>query len=196
MLKLGDKTLMGIILPTILVGLLIAVPYIDRNPYRSMYKRPVAVGLGILFALALVVLSYMGLPEFGIQTPAATRIIQDLAPEEGEGPLHEVPYDQLQVGVYPVVDDVPKDICPDLDYGCPELTAMFTEYSERILEAATNEELQEFERLPNAEAVMLIQDWQADLKKTTFRILWDDVETGERKSYEHHVYLHEERSPD
>lgn len=196
MLKLGDKTLMGIILPTLLVGLLIAVPYIDRNPYRSMYRRPVAVGLGILLALALVVLSYMGLPEYGIQTPAATRIIQDLAPEEGEGPLHEVPYDQLQVGVYPVMEDAPKDLCPDLDYGCPELTTMFREYSERVIEASTNEELFDFERLPNAEAVMVIQDWQADLKKVTFRILWDDVETGERKSSEHHVYLHKERSAD
>jgi quinol-cytochrome oxidoreductase complex cytochrome b subunit len=196
MLKLGDKTLMGIILPTALVVLLIAVPYIDRNPYRSMYRRPVAVGLGILFALMLVVLSYMGLPEYGIQTPAATRIVQDLAPEEGEGPLHEVPYDQLHAGIYTVMEDLPRDLCPDVNYGCPDMTAMFTEYNERVIEATTNEHLEDFERLPNAEAVMVIQDWQEALKKVTFRILWDDVETGERKSYEHDVYLHENRSPD
>jgi ubiquinol-cytochrome c reductase cytochrome b subunit len=46
MLKLGDKTMMGIILPTILVALLVGLPYIDRNPHRSMYKRPLAIGLG------------------------------------------------------------------------------------------------------------------------------------------------------
>jgi quinol-cytochrome oxidoreductase complex cytochrome b subunit len=94
MLKLGDKTLMGIILPTLLVVLLFAVPYIDRNPYRSFVKRPFAVAIGVLFLLILIALSYMGLPLYGIETPAATRIIQDIAPEEGPGPLFEVPFDQ------------------------------------------------------------------------------------------------------
>ena len=68
MLKLGDKILMGIIIPTILVALLVALPYIDRNPYRSLYKRPMAVAIGILAVLVLVVLSYMGTPVYGIAT--------------------------------------------------------------------------------------------------------------------------------
>jgi quinol-cytochrome oxidoreductase complex cytochrome b subunit len=55
MLKLGDKVLMGIIIPTILVALLVALPYIDRNPYRSLYRRPWAVGIGIFAVLVLVV---------------------------------------------------------------------------------------------------------------------------------------------
>ena len=54
MLKLGDKSLMGIVLPTILVLLLIGLPYIDRNPYRSMYKRPIAVALGLLGVAAIL----------------------------------------------------------------------------------------------------------------------------------------------
>jgi quinol-cytochrome oxidoreductase complex cytochrome b subunit len=203
LLKLGDKTLMGIIIPTIIFGLLFAVPYIDRNPSRSMYKRPVALALGFLAALALVVLSYMGLPQYGIDTPAATRIIQDLAPEEGEGPLHEVPYEELVLGVYTVSEDIPRELCPGLSYedeggnlvvGCPHLTAVFAEYSERVIEASTNEELPDNERLPNAEAVMVIQDWQADLRKVTLRITWDDVGTGERKTYERDIFLHRERS--
>ena len=78
---------MGIILPTILFGVLFGVPYLDRNPHRSMFKRPWAVAIGIFFVLLMVQLSYMGLPGYGIETPAATRIVQDLAPEEGAGPL-------------------------------------------------------------------------------------------------------------
>ncbi len=69
MLKLGDKTLMGIIIPTITCCCTLGLPYIDRNPYRRLVKRPVAVAVGILAVLMLVMLSYMGLPEWGIEMP-------------------------------------------------------------------------------------------------------------------------------
>lgn len=195
MLKLGDKTLMGIILPTIIVAILVGVPYIDRNPHRSLYKRPLAVSLGLLATLGIIALSYMGLPQYNIQTPAATRIIQDLAPEEGVGPLRAVPFEQLEPGAYEVTigGEVPRDLCPDIDYGCPELTEVFEQYSERVTHAATATDLQPFERLPNAEAVMVIENWQTDLKKVTMRILWDDPVNGDRKSYEKHYFLHRDR---
>ncbi len=193
MLKLGDKSLMGIVIPSILALLLVALPYIDRNPFRSMYKRPYAVGIGILSVLVLVVLSYMGLPEYAIETPAANRIIQDLVPEEGVGPLRAVPFEQLSAGIYEVGESVPRDLCPTLDFGCPELTAVFREYSDRVNFAATRADLKPFERLPDAQAVLLIEDWQTDLKKITLRINWSDVEDGSGKSYEKHIFLHRER---
>jgi quinol-cytochrome oxidoreductase complex cytochrome b subunit len=185
MLKLGDKTLMGIIIPTIIVILLVGVPYIDRNPHRSMYKRPFAVAIGVLSVLVLMVLSYIGLPEYGIETDAATRIVQDLAPEEGVGPLREVPFDQLQPGIYVVNETEPIRMCPDLDYGCPDLEAVFAEYTDQV-NLATAEG-----KLPNSEAVMVIDEWQKDLVKITPRIVW--TEEGETKTYERHIYLHRER---
>jgi quinol-cytochrome oxidoreductase complex cytochrome b subunit len=181
MLKLGDKTLMGIILPTILAGLLIGVPYIDRNPHRSLYRRPVAIGIGLLAVIILVVLSYMGTPQYHIQTPAATRIVQDLAPEEGEGPLREIPFDQLQAGVYEVGKTPTDHLCPDLDFGCPELEKVFAEFSQRVQAAG----------LTDVQAVMVIEDWQKDLKKITPRIVWTD--NGQSKTYERHIFLHRER---
>jgi quinol-cytochrome oxidoreductase complex cytochrome b subunit len=190
MLKLGDKTLMGIIIPTILVLLLIGLPYIDRNPHRSLFKRPVAVGIGLLFITAIIALSYVGLPIYGIETPAATRIIQDMAPEEGVGPLREVPFDQLVPGVYTVSANPPDNLCPSLDFGCPTLTSVFQEYNNRIMEAATNEQLPSELRLPNPEAVMVVEDWQQNLRKVTMRIAWQDPETGETKSYEKPVFIH------
>jgi Cytochrome b(C-terminal)/b6/petD len=182
--------LMGIIIPTILVLLLIGLPYIDRNPYRSLFKRPVAVGIGLLFVTALIALSYVGLPIYGIETPAATRIIQDIAPEEGVGPLREVPFDQLVPGVYTVSENPPDELCPNMDYGCPALTAVFQDYNNRIIEAATNESLPSELRLPNPEAVMVIEDWQQNLRKVTMRIAWQDPDTGETKSYEKPVFIH------
>jgi hypothetical protein len=184
---------MGIILPTLLVVLLIGIPYIDRNPYRSLYKRPIAVGVGLFFVAVLLVLSYMGLPQYGIETPAATRIIQDLAPEEGIGPLRAIPFDELQTGVYEVGDEVPRDLCPNLDFGCPALTGVFREFSERVTYAATTEDLENYQRLPNADAVMVIEDWQDGLKKVTLRISWDDPVSGERQTYEKHYFVHRDR---
>ena len=188
LLKLGDKTIMGIIIPTLIVILLLAVPYIDRNPHRSFVRRPVAVGLGVLLILVLILLSYMGLPVYGIETPAATRIIQDMSPEEGHGPLNQVSYDQLQPGFYIVNETPTENLCPEMDFGCPELEEFFSLYSFRVNEAFESGDLS------NGEAVMVIENWQEDLRKVTMRITWDDPETGERKSYERHIYVHRNTS--
>jgi hypothetical protein len=126
----------------------------------------------------------MGLPGFGIETPAATRIIQDIAPEEGSGPLREIPYDELKPGVYEVGITDPEQMCDDLDFGCPILVNVFNEYSAHVVEAV------EEGKLPNAQALLVIEDWQKDLRKVTPRIIWDDPETGEVKTYERHIFLH------
>ena len=187
MLKLGDKTIMGIIIPTILVGLLLGVPYIDRNPHRSLYKRPLAVGIGIVGVITIVVLSYMGTPLYGIETPAATRIVQDLVPEEGVGSLREIPFDQLQPGVYEVGVTGADHLCPDLDFGCPQLESVFAQYSDWVNSAI------EEGRLPQAQAVLVIENWQANLKKVTPRIVWTDPDTGVTKTYERHIFIHKDR---
>jgi len=180
LLKLGDPVLMGIVVPTLVFLLLFAVPYIDRNPYRMMGKRPIAVAIGLLFVVALGILSFMGTPLFGIETPPAVRIVQDLAPEEGIGPLRAIPYDQLEPGVYEVgITD--STTLP------PELALVFVEFENRIQEA------EEAGGLPDAQGVMVIEDWQSDLRKVTPRIIWTDPESGEQKTYEKHIFLHLDR---
>ena len=187
MLKLGDKTIMGIIIPTILVAVLVALPYIDRNPYRRLVKRPVAVAVGILAMLTLVMLSYMGLPQWGIEANPATRIVQDMMPEEGQGPVREIPYDQLQAGAYEVGVTPGTRMCPNLDFGCPELEGVFAEYSRRVAEA------EQIGVITDIQALMVIEDWQQDLKKITLRMVYTDSEDGERKTYERHIFRHRER---
>lgn len=178
MLKLGDKTVMGIILPTIIFGLLFAVPYIDLNPYRRFFKRPVAVSLGVAAAVTLLVLSYMGTPHYGIETPAAVRIMQDLAPEEGVGPLREIPFDELTPGAYQVGEVNPSDLPPHFG-------RVFAAYSQRVQEASRRGDL------PSAQAFLIIENWQTNLRKVTLRILWQ--EDGVEKSQEHIYYLHRDR---
>jgi hypothetical protein len=129
----------------------------------------------------------MGTPLYAIETPAAARILQDLAPEEGVGQLRAVPYEQLQPGIYEINVTPSENMCPDIPYGCPEFEAVFIEFTERVNEA------EEIGKLPDAEGVIVIQEWQADLKKVTMRILWSDPESGESKTFEHNYYLHRER---
>jgi ubiquinol-cytochrome c reductase cytochrome b subunit len=184
MLKLGDKTLMGIILPTIIIIVLVAIPYIDRNPYRSLYRRPLAVGMGLLAVGALIVLSYMGLPQFGIEQDPATRTVQDLAPMEGTGPIQKVPFDQLQTGAYIVNETPTSDLCPNLDFGCPALESVLTQYTDKIDGYVSAGDLPQ-----DTQATMVIEDWQKDLKKVTFRITWTDSD-GKNKEYSREVFLH------
>ncbi len=187
MLKLGDKSLMGIVLPTLIVLLFIAVPYIDRNPLRSFTKRPLAVAIGILTLGVLIVLSYMGTPLYAIETPAAARILQDIAPEEGVGQLRSVPYEQLQPGIYQTDITSTEEMCPSIPYGCPELEAVFGEFTQRVDQAI------ESGKLPDAQGIMVIEEWQVNLKKVTMRIIWSDPESSESKTFEHNYYLHRDR---
>ncbi len=179
LLKLGDPTLMGVIIPGALVTLMMAIPYIDRNPKRMARSRPIAIAWGLLWAILLGIWSYMGTPEYGIETPSAARTIQDLAPEEGIGPLRAIPFDELVPGIYVVNETNPRDLDGELG----EVFAIYTEYINRF-----NESDPEF---VDPEALMIITDWAADLKKVTLRILW--TEEGERKNLEHEYYLHQDR---
>ncbi|HMM48621.1 MAG TPA: c-type cytochrome [Miltoncostaeaceae bacterium] len=48
------------IVPNVLMGLLIALPFIDRGPERRLNKRPVAVATAILVVISLVYLTHKG----------------------------------------------------------------------------------------------------------------------------------------
>jgi quinol-cytochrome oxidoreductase complex cytochrome b subunit len=102
-LKLGDKTFWGVIFPTILLGALMVMPYIDVAPSRRFKDRRIMITLGLLLISVITILSYMGLPEFAVQTSADTEILHELDKEPAHnamGDLRPIPYDQLVVGAY------------------------------------------------------------------------------------------------
>ena len=59
---LGDwaPKIIGIFLELSFVILLFAVPFIDKNPERAYKKRPIAIGLGILFPLLFILFTVWG----------------------------------------------------------------------------------------------------------------------------------------
>ncbi|MBK6770477.1 MAG: cytochrome bc complex cytochrome b subunit [Ardenticatenales bacterium] len=101
MLKLGSKQLFGIVLPTLMFALLFVVPWIDRNPHRMAKRRPVAIGIGVMLSVIMLVLTYMGTPSYGIETPPAQDILSVFVPQTHPGPLRELPWDELHTAQTP-----------------------------------------------------------------------------------------------
>jgi hypothetical protein len=96
MLKLGDKQIMGVVLPTLIFGVLFFVPWIDQNPHRLPSRRKAALAIGSIFVVLMVILTYMGTPGFGIETPPAQDILSEFVPATHPGPVRELPWDEVQ----------------------------------------------------------------------------------------------------
>ena len=59
------------VIPTLLVLLLFAVPFIDRNEKKNPFQRPVAMLCGFMFVTAIIVLTFIGYYSSpGASTPA------------------------------------------------------------------------------------------------------------------------------
>ena len=56
LLKIADKTIAGVVLPGVLLVLLIAIPYLDRNPSRRGSDRRIAIISGIVAGAVMIVL--------------------------------------------------------------------------------------------------------------------------------------------
>jgi len=179
LLKLGDKMWMGVIVPVGVFVLWMLVPYIDRNPNRLARRRPLWVLAGWLTLVTLGILTWMGTAGYGIALPPAVAIVQEVAPEEGVGPLRQVPYVELTPGVYqPAVSlqgGAPKDASPS-----PALAGVLTLMNQRV------------EALPDGESLLIIEEIQAGLKRVTIRLAWQETGAA-RQTFEKIIYIHQER---
>lgn len=181
LLKLGDKTLMGVIIPTALVGLLFAVPYIDRNPSRLAKNRPIAIFLGLVGVVVMFILTYMGTPSWGIAAPPQAEIFQAFLPEEGKGifqtspgPIRELGYEGLPIGVY----DVDEFVIPENPTPFEKILADFKARTIKAFGEGT-------------QATLIVEPWQQDLKRITMRIDWEDpAKKPEDTVAEQVAYIH------
>lgn len=114
-LKLGDKTLWGVVIPTILVGLLMLWPYLDYNPSRRYGDRRIALMAMFGVIGLLVISSYMGTPGFSVVTAPQIEIGFEFMPDEKPGPIRSIPFDQMLVGTWRTdqLDAIP-DNAPEL----------------------------------------------------------------------------------
>jgi ubiquinol-cytochrome c reductase cytochrome b subunit len=170
---LNSKVIMGLALPTLIFGILFAIPYIDPNPSRLAKNRKIALILGVLFLLALVIVTFMGTPFYGVTGPAPIELIQEFIPEEGVGEVRAVPFDELYTGSY------------DTE-GLTSTTAPPGPLGKVLLEI--REQVESEARLPEGHTVLVIEDWQENLKKVTMRVLWMDQ--GREDSFEKVIFRH------
>jgi ubiquinol-cytochrome c reductase cytochrome b subunit len=205
MLKLGDKQLMGVVLPTLMFAILFVVPWLDRNPHRLASKRKGAVAIGIMFSVIMVILTYMGLPQYGIETPPAQDILSHLVPATEPGPVKEMPWDEVEAG--PVGENglpgkktyfvsYPPGWDTDPQYADPELYEFITTVDHQPGDNEFHELLRHFKSeveshpklmapLDNSAplAQVTVEHFQPNLKWAEFIITWDefavDDKTGE-----------------
>lgn len=188
MLKLGDKTLWGVIVPTVIFLLLFAVPYLDPGPSRLAKNRKVGISVGILCSVTIVLLTYMGTGLWGVTAPAPVELIQEFIPEEGVGRVRAIPYDELTVGNYTTTDPT--------TFPAGELG----EVMEEMEEAVARESAKPIpdNNFYNGSMNVNIEQWQPDLKKLTITVNWEEVPEGsqsgqrEERSYNKVFYFHKD----
>lgn len=174
LLKIGDKVFWGLVVPAVAVVLLTLLPYLDYNPMRRGKDRRGMLVIGFLTISALVVLSFMGLPLYAVQSPPAEEVVQEFMPEEGVGPIREVPWSELEVGVYDTrtfEGSVPLS----------EFEHVLLDFEERI---ATDP------GLPNGSGIITIEAAQPGLKRIKFQIDYTGSD-GKPQQFIKPFYLHE-----
>ena len=102
-LKLGDKFIWGVAFPSVALGALAVLPYLDVTPSRRFAHRRFMLTLAMLLISLTTILSYMGLAKFAVKTSAETEIVHELTFEPAHSKVgvgRTIPFDQMLVGAY------------------------------------------------------------------------------------------------
>jgi ubiquinol-cytochrome c reductase cytochrome b subunit len=177
MLKLGDKVIWGVVIPTILIGVLLVMPYVEVGPSRRYADRRLGLSVGALSLIALAVLTYMGTPWYGVQTSPEEETLATLLPQTHPGPIRTAEWEELTLGSY---DSTAWQQAPTAT-----LAGLLHDF-DRELDAVRHAE----DGRSDVQGVMVIEDWQTGLKKITLRIVWSDPGSGTATEYSHTAYLH------
>ncbi len=79
----GNMKIIGtFVIPNLLIGALIALPFIDRSPKRVMRQRPIVVTIGLLTSLLIIGLTAWGILTPPVQEPQDDSILTNLDPVE------------------------------------------------------------------------------------------------------------------
>jgi len=180
LLKVADKMIAGVILPGVLLVLLIAIPYLDRNPSRRARDRRVAIISGIVAGVVMIILSWMGTPQYAVAGAPAVEIVQELMPEEGAGHIRELGYAHVPVGVYD--SRIPAEEQTD----DAEWAHVIEEFSASI--AHFDEQDPEFN---DAWGTITVTQDQPHLRRIVFDIHWVSSE-GVEENFSKRFFLHED----
>ena len=179
LLKIADKAIAGVYIPGILLVLLMAIPYLDRNPSRRGRDRRVAIISGVVAGIVMIILSWMGTPEYAVQGAPAVEVVQELMPEEGMGPVRELGYAHLPLGSYDTRS------LPETS-GDAEFDEILHEFKESI--AHFDEKDKAFN---NAYGVVEVTEKQPNLRQIQWKIQWLGAD-GKEESFKRNFWLHKD----
>ncbi len=179
MLKIGDKVIWGVVVPTLIFGFLFVLPYVEVGPSRRYGDRRIGLSVIALSVYALAVLSYMGSPWYAVSSSPDQEVVAALLPQTHPGPVRLAPWELLEVGTYEAdnYEQAPNSTMRDL-------LVLFNEE----IEKAKGRRVGDYE-LKDAEGIMIIEAWQTNLKKITLRVLWTDPD-GNPAEFSDTVYIH------
>jgi hypothetical protein len=174
LLKIGDKVLWGLVIPTGLVGFILLLPYFEVGPSRRYGARRIGLSAAAMSVAALAVLSFMGSPWYKVTSSPDQEAIAALLPQTHPGPLREAPWDELEFGTYQANQWAAAPT--------PALQELLQLFDGKLIEAVGPDQ-------PNAQAYLIVEDWQTGLKKVTLRVTWDNPD-GTTHEASQSVYLH------
>jgi quinol-cytochrome oxidoreductase complex cytochrome b subunit len=182
MLKLGDKVIWGVIVPTnIIPGILLALPYVEVGPSRRYGDRRVGLTVIMLTVALLAVLSYMGTPKYAVSSSPDQEVVAELLPQTHPGILRTSNWEELTTA--PVTADNPtgQAIYNAADWESaptPTLRRLLRVYHEELEYQSDNPKCRAANNcLEDGQGFLIIENWQTDLKRLTFRVVWEDGPT-------------------
>lgn len=178
MLKIADKTIAGVILPGVLLVLLMAIPYLDMNPSRRAKDRRIAITSGVVAGIVMIILSWMGTPQYAVQGAPAVEVVQELMPEEGAGHVREMGYEHVLIGVY--------DTREDLHVEDEHFSELLHEFEHSIAHFQHSDP-----DFNHAYGILTITENQPGLKKIAWEINWISAQ-GTNEVYKRDFYLHQD----
>ncbi|MBI3762745.1 MAG: cytochrome bc complex cytochrome b subunit [Chloroflexi bacterium] len=174
MLKLGDKVFWGLVAPGILFSVLFVVGWIEVGPSRRYGDRRVGWSVACVTVVFLAITSFMGTPNYLVTSSPDQEVVAELLPQTEAGPLRKSDWGELTLGEYNA-----KNWAEAPTPALQRLLRMYNEELERVSK----------KRLQGAEGFMVIEDWQADLKKVTFRVNWTNSD-GSPGTFTQTAFLH------
>jgi hypothetical protein len=154
--------------------MVLLLPYFEVGPNRRYGARRIGLSAAAMSVAALAVLSFMGSPWYKVTSSPDQEAVATLLPQTHPGPLREAAWDQLDFGTYQASQWAAAP--------SPALQSLLHLFEAQV-ERAESPDRQ------GVEGIMVVEDWQTNLKKVTLRVVWTNAD-GSPHEFSQSVYLH------
>lgn len=149
------------------------LPYLEVGPSRRYGDRRVGLTGAMLFVAMMAILSYMGTPRYAVISSDDQEIVAELLPQTHPGPVRQADWDAYVTA--PVTADNPTGRAIYLasewqQAPTPELRELLHEMQEGLERSRVRAEQNLLGSLKNGQGYLIVEEWQTDLKRLTFRI--------------------------